>query len=789
MKRFLLFIACAMLSTASFAQFTGLEVEVYQVHDGSIPELDGMTTYRLYATFANPNDFVSAMSGLQGEPLKIRTSTSFFHSDAGGDAGYQINPAIFPFAPASEFDSFLTIGVDDTNDPGQDITILDDTQVSWLDPFNEGEDLIIDGLVGGAWFVTFGAGTVNAFAGDDGQVLIGQFTTDGTFDGVINIQVFGDGSQANEFRVVGEPFSSDPNAVFGCTDETADNYDPAATVDDCSCQFPCFLAIDEVAITPTTCSNTNNGSAQIITSGGQGAVYHRLDDGNNLVTSTFNNLGAGTYNILVYDGQGCRDSLMFDMVTPDPVTLSSTLESPILCNGEANGVMMVEAAGGTGELTLSLSSDFTNPTTDPMFTDLGPGTYTVYAQDENGCAGQASPLAITQPLALQANSTANSPASCFGAEDGLIVAIGIGGTAPYQFSVDGESWQNSNLLNVPAGTHVVHVLDANGCLDLDNDPTIIGSPEEIVIAETLGNILCNGDNNGSIEVAATGGNGGFTFSFNGGDYSDTLSWSNLAAGMYMVDVLDDEGCAASAEFEIMEPSELMASISATDISCNGETDGSVLIEIEGGTEDYTIEGGDTVGLPAGDYTYTIIDANGCQVEVSESIAEPTALSVTVDEVVNAEDNDGSIDVSVAGGTGDYTYSWTGPNGFTSNEEDLSGLDVGEYTLTVTDENGCEVMTAAQEVMVGLDEYLNNVALSVFPNPNNGVFTLNIEGLNGETVNFDVVDAIGKTVLSEQFNAVNASFQHQMDMSNLADGMYYLNIQLNGAVKSIKMVKQ
>ncbi len=789
MKRFLLFIACAMLSTASFAQFTGLEVEVYQVHDGSIPVLEGMTTYRLYANFADPDDFVSAMSGLQGEPLKIRTSTSFFQTPAGGDAGYQINPALFTFVPELEFDSFLTIGVDDTDDPGQDITILDDTQVSWLDPFNEGEDLIIDGLVGGAWFVTFGAGTVNAFAGDDGKVLLGQFTTDGTFDGVMNIQVFENGSQDNEARVVGEPFSSDPNAIFGCTDETAENYDPTATVDDCTCQFPCFLNIDEVAITPTTCANTNNGSAQIITSGGQGAVYHRLDDGNNLVTSNFNNLGAGTYNILVYDGQGCRDSLMFDMITPDPVTLTSSLESPILCNGDANGVMMVEAAGGTGELTLSLTPEFTEPTTDPMFVDLGPGTYTVYAQDENGCAGQASALAITQPLVLQANSTANSPASCFGAEDGLIVAIGIGGTAPYQYSVDGESWQNSNLLNVAAGDYVVNVLDANGCEDLGPNTITIGSPDEIVIAETLSDILCNGDGNGSIEVAATGGNGGFTFSFDGGAYSDTLSWTGLEGGMYMVDVLDDEGCSASAEYEIMEPAVLTATATATDITCNGDADGSVLIEIEGGTEDYTIEGGETTGLVAGDYTYTIVDANGCQTEVSESIAEPEALSVTIDEVVNAEDNDGSIDVSVEGGTGDYTYSWTGSNGFSSNEEDLSGLAVGEYTLTVTDENGCEVITETQEVMVGLDEYLNNVALSIYPNPNNGVFTLNIEGLNGEAVNFDVVDAIGKTVLSEQFNAVNASFQHQMDMSNLADGMYYLNIQLNGAVKSIKMVKQ
>ncbi|MDA0882537.1 MAG: T9SS type A sorting domain-containing protein [Bacteroidetes bacterium] len=788
MKRFLLFIACAVLSTASFAQFTGLEVEVYQVHDGSLPALEGMTTYRLYANFADPDDFVSAMSGLQGEPLKIRTSTSFYQSPAGGDAGFQINPAIFTFVPEAEFDSFMTIGVDDSNDPGQNITILDDTQESWLAPFNAGEDLIIDGLVGGAWFVTFGPTTVNAFAGPEGRVLLGQFTTDGTFDGVMNIQVFENASQDNDFRVVGEPFSSDPTAIFGCTDETALNFVPSATVDDCTCEFPCFLNIDEVVITPTTCSNTSNGSAQIVTSGGQGSVFFNLNDGNNLVINTYNNLGAGTYDILVFDSQGCRDSLMFDMIVPEPIGITVSLDSPISCNGDANGVLVAQSTGGTGAFTYSLDAGFTNPTTVPTFSNLGPGNYVVYAQDENGCAAQTTPLNLSQPLVLQANSTNVLPASCFGAEDGRIIAIGIGGTPPYQYSVDGESWQNSNLLDLPAGDYVVNILDANGCFDLGPNTLTIGQPDEIVISEILSNITCNGDGNGSIEVAATGGNGGFSFSFDGGDFSDVVAWDMLAAGVYTVDVVDSDDCVAQAEYEIIEPTVLTVAVTESDITCNGEADGSVLVEIEGGTADYIIDG-DTVGLEAGEYTYTVTDANGCVAEATATIEEPAALEITVDEVVNAEFTDGSIDVTVTGGTGDLTYSWSGPNGFTSDLEDLTDLEIGDYTLTVTDENGCEVSTAAVSVLVGIGELLNNVALSVYPNPNNGVFTLNIEGLNGEAVNFDVVDAIGKTVASEQFNSVNASFQHQMDLSNLENGLYYLNIQLNGAVKSIKMVKQ
>lgn len=788
MKRFLLFIACAVLSTASIAQFTGLEVEVYQVHDGSLPALEGMTTYRLYANFADPDDFVSAMSGLQGEPLKIRTSTSFYQSPAGGDAGFQINPAIFAFVPEAEFDSFMTIGVDDANDPGQNITILDDTQESWLAPFNAGEDLVIDGLVGGAWFVTFGPTTVNAFAGAEGRVLLGQFTTDGTFDGVMNIQVFENGSQDNEVRVVGEPFSSDPTATFGCTDISALNFDPSATVDDCTCEFPCFLNIDEVVITPTTCSNTNNGSAQIVTSGGQGSVFFNLNDGNNLVINTYNNLGAGTYDILVFDSQGCRDSLMFDMIVPEPIGITVSLDSPITCNGDANGVLLAQSTGGTGAFTYSLNAGFTNPTTDPTFSDLGPGNYVVYAQDENGCAAQSTPINVTQPLALQANSTNVVAASCFGAEDGRIIALGIGGTPPYQYSVDGESWQNSNILELPAGDYVVNILDANGCLDLGPNTLTIGQPDEIVISGILSNIACNGDGNGSIEVAATGGNGGFTFSFDGGDFSDIVAWDMLEAGVYTVDVVDSDDCVAQAQYEITEPTALSVVLNASDITCNGAADGAVLVEIEGGTADYTIDG-ETDGLEAGEYSYTVTDANGCFATETTTIQEPTAIEVSVDNVVNAEDMDGSIDVTATGGTGALTYSWTGPNGFTSDQEDLTGLDIGEYELTVSDENGCEVATEAVSVFVGIGELLNRVSLSVYPNPNNGMFTLNIEGLNGEAVNFDVVDAIGKTVASEQFNSVNASFQHQMDLSNLANGLYYLNIQLNGAVKSIKMVKQ
>jgi len=296
MKRFLLLFALCVSAGLASAQMLGLETEVYSVHDDDNPdiaELAGMTTYRLYATFTNEDDFLSAVYAVPGEPLEIRTSTSFYQSSFAGNLGENVNTALFAAFPATEYDSFVTIGRANGDDPGSSISTIEAQTEPWLQPFVDGGDIVIDGLFGGSWFHTFSEAAVNGYAGTELKVLIGQFTTDGLLQGVINCQVFVNGVQADDQNFAGFSFSSNPDAIFGCTDEDATNYDPTATIDDLSCVFPCAVVIDEIQTVMTSCPGGFDGAATIIASGGQGSVSFSIDEGSPLANNVFSSLGAG----------------------------------------------------------------------------------------------------------------------------------------------------------------------------------------------------------------------------------------------------------------------------------------------------------------------------------------------------------------------------------------------------------------------------------------------------------------------------------------------------------------
>lgn len=804
MKRILLLIALCVSAGVASAQMIGLETEVYSVHDVDNPgiaELAGMTTYRLYATFTNEDDFLSAVYAVPGEPLEVRTSTTFFQSSFAGNLGENVNTALFAAFPATEYDSFVTIGRATGDDPGSSVSTIEAATEQWVQPFADGGDIVINGLFGGSWFHTFSETAVNGYAGPDLKVLIGQFTTDGLLQGVINCQVFVNGVQADDENFAGFSFSSDSEAVFGCTDEDATNYDATATIDDLSCVFPCAVVIDEIQTVMTTCPGGFDGAATIIASGGQGSVSYTLDDGSPLANNGFSSLGAGSHNILVSDDQGCTAEMEFDVPAPEDIVVTATLASPITCAGDADAVITLEASGGTGELMFDTTSDFTNPTSATEYTDLDAGTYNYFAVDANGCEAAAIPLSVTAPLALQGNIQSTTAADCNGGE-GILQGFAFGGSVPYQYSVDGgETWSNNNLLDLVAGEYMLMVQDANGCLDDAPAPGTITEPEAITITPTTLDVLCAEDGNGSITVAADGGNGGFTYSFDGGLFSDTTSWMDLSGGMYMVDVMDSNDCMQSLEIEISEPEALAGTLSATDISCNGDGNGSVTFNVTGGTQEYSysLNGGDSssdsvfADLEADTYGVVVTDANGCTFDGGTvDVAEPTVIMITntvATEETAADANDGSIDVDAAGGTGDLTYSWTGPDGFTADTEDIDGLAAGAYNVTITDENGCDLVVDNITVVVGVSELANNITVSVYPNPNNGQFNLNFDGLAGETVGLRVADAQGRLVIDQQFNNLSGSYTHPVDLQGAANGMYYLTFTANGFSTTQKIVKQ
>ncbi|MDG1261106.1 MAG: SprB repeat-containing protein, partial [Flavobacteriales bacterium] len=468
---FLLLFSCVTILATS--QATQIEVEVVQEHTGDLPLLDGLTTYRLYAVCQNETDFVVSIYGVAGQPLEINTTSTFYQNTFGGVNGSVINSAFFAFFPELEFDSWVTVGRANSTDPGSQVSAVASDSDPWITTFEAGGNIVISGAFGGSWFTIPGPTSVNGIAGPDSKVLVAQLTTSGEISGFLNLQVFVEGDSENEQLALQLPFSSNASAIFGCTDPLAENYNPSATDDDGSCAFPCALTLDDVIITSPSCSNTNDGQISFITSGGQGAVSYQLDGGNVLLNNTFGGLEAGDYDVFIEDDQGCSISQTISLTGPEPITFQLINQSPITCNGEANGAVDFEVTGGDGNYMFGIEPGVYTQAT-PDFEGFDTGVYIVYGIDGNGCTGESMALTYNQPTVLQLAITASTPSSCATTPDGLIVAVSFAGTGAKQYSLNGIDFQDSGVFNVAAGEYELTAQDANGC-EITSAPITIGS--------------------------------------------------------------------------------------------------------------------------------------------------------------------------------------------------------------------------------------------------------------------------------------------------------------------------
>ncbi|WP_410503567.1 T9SS type A sorting domain-containing protein [Flavobacterium sp. Root901] len=289
--------------------------------------------------------------------------------------------------------------------------------------------------------------------------------------------------------------------------------------------------------------------------------------------------------------------------------------------------------------------------------------------------------------------------SCNGGANGSATVNVTGGTGAYTYSWAPAGGTAATATGLTAGTYTVTITDANLCSATQT--VTITEPAVLAATTSQTDVSCNGGTNGTAAVTVTGGTGAYTYSWSpSGGTAATAT--GLAAGTYTVTITDANLCSATQTVTITEPVILTAGISNTNVSCNGGTNGTATVTAAGGTAPYTYSwspaGGTAAtatGLAAGTYTATITDANGCTVNQSVVITQPSAISVT-ETHVNVSCNggaNGSATVNVNGGTGTYTYSWA-PFGGTA--ATATGLSAGTYTATITDANGC---TATQSVTI------------------------------------------------------------------------------------------
>ena len=442
-----------------------------------------------------------------------------------------------------------------------------------------------------------------------------------------------------------------------------------------------------------SCNGLTNGSATVTPSGGtKPYTYLWTPPGN--TTASISGLSACTYTITVTDSNGC--SLSSAVIISQPPAITTTLTSTAAACSSNNGTATVTVSGGTAPYTYYWSP---SAETTATATGLSSGVYTVTVTDYNGC-NQVDTITVhnTSTLSITMSGT---DILCNGGNTGTSTVTASGGTSPYTYLWNPGGGTTATITGLSAGTYTAVVTDNAGCNQFST--ITITQPNALSLTTSTTSSGCS-NNTGSATVTVSGGTGVYTYSWNpGGGTTSTIS--GLGSGSYTITVTDANGCTSTAVANV-GGSGVTGSITAfTNIQCFGSNSGTATVTASGGTTPYTYTwapGGQTsataTGLSAGTYTVLVQDSNGCSFTSTVTISEPASALAETNAVTNAScnsTNNGSIALTVSGGTPQYTFNWS--NGSTT--QNLTNILPGSYTVTIKDSNGC---TLIDSMKVGYD---------------------------------------------------------------------------------------
>lgn len=463
--------------------------------------------------------------------------------------------------------------------------------------------------------------------------------------------------------------------------------------------------ITNITSTQATC---NPGcDAFIMTSSSGGILPHQFSLNTTSFQSNpiFNSLCANNYTITVKDGVGCTNTQSFSISTVSGPTLVSIALQNISCQGLSNGSIQMNTVGGLAPLQYQITPNNISNNSG-IFTSLVAGSYTVVASDANGCTLSSNVL-LTQPTSIQFNTPIANPVSCFGLSNGSIITQASGGAQPLSYSIlpAGNYLPPNNFINLIGNTtYTIVATDANSCTQ--STTAIVGSPLPILIDTLVSSaVTCEGLGNGSIVVSASGGNGLITYTLQPLSLQNQNgSFINLNGNTYTVTATDANNCSISSSTNIFEPAAIVINnLAITQISCYGQSDGTIQITAMGGTSPllYNLQPNnitDTTGfftaLAMSNYSITITDANNCTISSIASIVEPAQLQVAnvfITHVKCFGANNGSILLNAIGGTGAKTYTIQ-PNNISNTNGNFTALSAGTYTVQIQDINNCYIDT-------------------------------------------------------------------------------------------------
>ncbi|MEM1320301.1 MAG: T9SS type A sorting domain-containing protein [Bacteroidota bacterium] len=483
----------------------------------------------------------------------------------------------------------------------------------------------------------------------------------------------------------GTIYDSPINTLLTLTDATSQNCDSTILL---ILDVASELVLEE-QIGDAQC-DVCNGFIDVSVSGGILPYQFTWSNGTN--GEDVSGLCAGNYQLTVTDNNGCTVVQTYTVNNEAGTELAITaLTNSPDCPGGCDGSLMLNIACGTPPYSIDWEDGL--PDDNTILGNLCSDVYEVTVTDATGLTGSTA-IVINDPMPISINPSVTN-ISCFGASDGSISLSPFGGTPPYSYRWSDLTLGNfASRTNLAAGTYTAEITDANDCVA---ELTIsITEPSALSLSIEAVNVTCAAK--GSATATVDGGTTPYSYAWS--NSASTASIDELEFGTYGLTVTDANGCTISQEFEIIdECCELAISLTATDIPCDEGEIGTVTVNIDvEGTPPYAIEWSNPnlpkeltlTDLPPGVYAVTLTDATGCQVSGdAEVLAEccPEDFTLEVMDESCRGINDGSINVNIGNPvTPPYSFEWSDPN--LPNESQLSDLLAGDYSLTLTNGEGC-----------------------------------------------------------------------------------------------------
>jgi large repetitive protein len=493
---------------------------------------------------------------------------------------------------------------------------------------------------------------------------------------------------------------------------------------------PPILSFDSTIANHILCNGNPSGSINVGASGGSGALLYSLQPNNfsQVGTGLFANLASGAYTISVVDVSACSISTVLAITQPILQTLTGVSTVNPSCFGGTNGSATTFAVGGTTPYTFYFAGD-TNY--NGQFTGLSSGVYTLLCVDAQNCAVSAV-VALTNPSPIAIQSASASGTICNGDNSGSASISAAGGTGniTYQVLPNGASSASGNIGGLTAGVYTIGAIDSKGC-SASAIIQIVDAPAIQISGLVIVKPICPQVSSGSIKITATGGTAPYSYAIGNGAYTQSSTFNNLIADIYLVHIKDALGCIKDTQISVQPINYFtLTTTMATSPLCLNVNGGAISISVAGtldsgyyfellppATGNYT---GAFTNLAAGLYTIAVRDINGCEITTVVGLAAPVNTvtpQITATQIICSFGlTQGTATVSVTGGLPPYKYLWDRETTDTLNT--IEELASGFYTATVTDFNGC----VANDTVTIFDAPCCEVA---FPNG----FTPDGDGLN------------------------------------------------------------